>query len=287
MRLNLCSGIDANLQVPGQDQELEALKGLYRETGGESWSSKNGWLTDSDHCGWYGIKCNEDGFVSSVELQGNRLVGKFPFKFLSELKKLEKLDISENKLTGMLDPVTVDDFTATYIGGSLCQNGTSNYLYTLAEHEDSVAENAGVVTAEFCDELCRGDKISTAGSDLVGFEIWDDGVKDFVQEFQQGSGLPGKGCSCLYSGSKLPLPLKDGVIMNEENPAASGPVQSVYSEVVQDTVCYGYTPPKPVRMESCCMVSGHKLERSHIFPGNSTHSWTRECSRRSTLATIT
>ena len=248
MRLNLCSGIDANLQVPGQDQELEALQGLYRETGGESWSSKNGWLTDSDHCGWYGIKCNEDGFVSSVELQGNRLVGKFPINHLSELKKLEKLDVSENKLTGMLDPATIDDFTATYIGGGECLSGTGSY-YTTFQHGDSVAENAGVVTAEFCDELCRGDKISTAGSDLVGFQIYNGDSWNFVQEFQQGSGLPGTECSCLYTGSKLPLPVKDGVDMNEEDDAASGPVRaSNNDEDFRDIVCYGYTPPAPVRM---------------------------------------
>ncbi|EJK57793.1 hypothetical protein THAOC_22130, partial [Thalassiosira oceanica] len=183
--------IDANLQVPNQQQELEALQGLYEETGGESWSVKDGWLKDSDHCDWHGIECNKDGFVSAVELRGNRLVGRFPFKYLSELKKLEKLD-----------------------------------------HKESVADNGGMVTAKFCNELCRGDKISTAGSNLVGFQIWRGDVANLSEQ-----------CYCLYSDGELPLPLKDGVTFDEETPAGTGPVMLTDND--PDNVCYGYTPPTP------------------------------------------
>ena len=247
----LYSGINSKIKVPGRDQEMKALRRLYEETGGESWSIKDGWLGDSDHCDWHGIKCNEDLFVSAVELQRNNLVGKFPFNSLSELKKLETLDVSENKLTGVLDDVdavAIEDITATYVGGGDCLSGENDYLYTSFEHEDSSPENA--VTAEFCDNFCRGDKISTGGSNLVGFEIYSFDVENFVQAFNEGSGMPGTACACLYSDGELPLPLKDGVTMYEENPAAFGPVKSSAVEYL-DVVCYGYTPPSPVRFESC------------------------------------
>ena len=154
------------------------------------------------------------------------MVGKFPFNYVAQLKKLEKLDVSENRLTGVLDnadTVTIEDITATYMGDGYCLSREGNH-YTYFEHRDSVAANGGKVTAEFCEDLCRGDKISTAASHLVGFEIGNFGVENFIQEYKEGSGLEGTDCACLYSFEKLPLPLKDGVTVSEEYTAV-GPVQ--------------------------------------------------------------
>ena len=240
-------GFAANSQVPDLGQELKALQGLYERTGGESWSIKDGWLTDSDHCEWHGIKCNADGFVSAVELQRNNLVGKFPSDSLSELKNLETLDVSDNKLTGSLDIVTIVDGTTTYMGGGYCLSREDDY-YTYFEHKDSVAANGGEVTAEFCDDLCRGDKISNAKSNLVGFEIANYGVDNFIQDYKEGSGLKGSECTCLYSFGEFPLPLKDGVTVSKEY-TAEGPVQG--SDSYLKAVCYGITPQ--VRMESSRM----------------------------------
>ena len=208
------------------------------------------------------------------------MVGKFPSNYLSELKKLEMLDVSENQLTGSLNTVTIEDITATYVGGGYCLSREDDY-YTYFEHRDSVAANGGEVTAEFCAELCRGDKISNAKSNLVGFEIANYGVENFIQEYKEGSGLKGTDCSCLYSFEKLPLPLKDGVFMSQEY-TAKGPIK--FSDGYLRAVCYGFTQ---VRMNPCRLAEVTLPERLTYFPRNSTHFLTCESSRQSILVTIT
>ena len=239
----LTPGFTANSQVSDPDQEMKALQRLYEQTGGESWLVKDGWLTDSDYCDWHGIKCDEDGFVSAIELNRNNLVGKFPSDSLTELKYLETLDVSENELTGPMDIVTIVDGTTTFIGGGYCQSAQADY-YTYFEHKDSVAANAGVVTAAFCENLCRGDTISTAKSNLVGFEIGNYDVDNFIQDYKEGAGIAGTDCTCLYSYGEFPLPLKDGVTVSKDY-TGFGPIKS--SDAYPNAVCYAVTPQ--VRME--------------------------------------
>jgi len=77
-----------------------------------------------DHCQWYGISCDVDGFVTSINLQNNNLEGPFPVysrnvspggipildndwyqsKYgLANLFRLKTLDLANNKLAGTIE----------------------------------------------------------------------------------------------------------------------------------------------------------------------------------------
>jgi len=110
------------------DLQKESLIEIFEKTNGRNWTNNNGWMDETvDHCQWYGISCDGDGFVTSIDLRGNNLEGQFPVysrneynsdgsispildshwyqsKYgLANLYKLNTLDLSNNKLTGMIE----------------------------------------------------------------------------------------------------------------------------------------------------------------------------------------
>jgi len=88
-----CDGID--LQVCG-------LESIYNETGGEYWYNNTGWTTEQDHCSWFGITCDEQGYVIEIYLSSNNITGEFPAVSLSSLYNLQRLDLSNNELHGIM-----------------------------------------------------------------------------------------------------------------------------------------------------------------------------------------
>ncbi|KAJ1381000.1 Serine-threonine/tyrosine-protein kinase, catalytic domain [Sesbania bispinosa] len=62
----------------------------------------SGWLTDSNHCNWYGVTCSNLGNrVQSLNLSRLGLSGKLPSQ-LSNLTYLHSLDLSKNKFHGQI-----------------------------------------------------------------------------------------------------------------------------------------------------------------------------------------
>ena len=80
--------------------EAQALEALYRQTGGEDWQDRTGWLTGSDPCTWYGVTCEDDRMTGLV-LSGNRLTGTLPAE-LGLASYLTRLDRSGNRLQGSI-----------------------------------------------------------------------------------------------------------------------------------------------------------------------------------------
>ena len=79
------------------------LLALYQAAGGGSWENK--WYTDFPIDDWHGVRTNEDGRVTELDLSGNGLSGEIE-KITEEIVKLdylETLDLSGNPgLTGEL-----------------------------------------------------------------------------------------------------------------------------------------------------------------------------------------
>ncbi|KAF4675443.1 hypothetical protein FOL47_007751 [Perkinsus chesapeaki] len=71
--------------------EREALVDLFYELNGMDWRNRDGWLI-GEPCwnDWYGVECNEFGYVRSISLADNRLKGQVPAS-LSYLIYLEEI----------------------------------------------------------------------------------------------------------------------------------------------------------------------------------------------------
>eukprot|EP00004_Rigifila_ramosa_P020051 TRINITY_DN5186_c0_g1_i2.p1 TRINITY_DN5186_c0_g1~~TRINITY_DN5186_c0_g1_i2.p1 ORF type:complete len:163 (-),score=25.65 TRINITY_DN5186_c0_g1_i2:144-599(-) len=90
------------------------LKAVFDELGGPKWRNSNGWVpfegTDPCEGGWYGVGCDEDGYLESLNLANNGLSGEIPGRDLgmwSNLKHMLTLDFSSNELRGNFLGLTV------------------------------------------------------------------------------------------------------------------------------------------------------------------------------------
>lgn len=83
--------------------DREPLRALYQAAGGENWENK--WHTDFPIDDWHGVRTNEDGRVTELDLSGNGLSGEIEeiTEEIGELSYLETLDLSGNpELSGEL-----------------------------------------------------------------------------------------------------------------------------------------------------------------------------------------
>eukprot|EP00980_Cylindrotheca_fusiformis_P015861 scaffold4637_cov128-Cylindrotheca_fusiformis.AAC.32 len=75
------------------------LEELYKELGGENWRRDEGWLQeDSTVCDWYGISCNKNGNVDSINLENNGLHGRFTTSDIFSIPELKILNLSQNSI---------------------------------------------------------------------------------------------------------------------------------------------------------------------------------------------
>ena len=81
--------------------EKAALVDLWRATGGVHW--RNNWDLRTDPCvmGWYGVRCDFSGHITTLNLSNNGLTGFLP-RSLGNLVALERLHLNDNLLTGPL-----------------------------------------------------------------------------------------------------------------------------------------------------------------------------------------
>mmetsp|Transcript_20118 Transcript_20118/g.42554 ORF Transcript_20118/g.42554 Transcript_20118/m.42554 type:complete len:693 (-) Transcript_20118:111-2189(-) len=77
------------------------LSVLYFATGGTDWTDATGWLGSEHECNWYGVECNKDLFVTSLNLAINNVNGIIPDE-ISALSTLQKFDLFSNTITGTL-----------------------------------------------------------------------------------------------------------------------------------------------------------------------------------------
>lgn len=80
--------------------ECEALVALFNSTGGDAWTNKTNWLTDSAISSWYGVVVSS-GHVTELQLYTNNLTGSLPAA-LGNLTELYYFHFAENHLTGSI-----------------------------------------------------------------------------------------------------------------------------------------------------------------------------------------
>jgi len=59
-------------------------------------------MSEEDRCNWFGITCDEEGYVIEINLPNNNLTGTFPADSLSSLYKLQRLLLNNNALHGIM-----------------------------------------------------------------------------------------------------------------------------------------------------------------------------------------
>ena len=69
------------------ETDREALVALYNSTDGENWDDSENWLSDAPLSEWGGVYTDDDGRVTWLELNYNRLIGEIP----AELGSLSNL----------------------------------------------------------------------------------------------------------------------------------------------------------------------------------------------------
>lgn len=70
----------------------------YSDSSVIEWGNDDGWLSDSDECTWYGIDCDDAGFVNAIDLSYNNVTGSFPNEAGLLGRSLKHLDISGNTI---------------------------------------------------------------------------------------------------------------------------------------------------------------------------------------------
>ena len=94
-------------QVAVGNSDRAALVAFYQATDGEHWSRGDNWLTSAPVAEWYGIRVDDGGRVSHLELPDNNVAGRIPGE-LVHLTSLQALDLSSNGLAGPIPPEVGD-----------------------------------------------------------------------------------------------------------------------------------------------------------------------------------
>ena len=84
-----------------EDLDRAALIAFYKATGGPSWWANYKWLTDAPLGEWQGIDVDEEGRVTEIILESNRMAGPLPPE-LANLSELQVLRFQDNQITGVI-----------------------------------------------------------------------------------------------------------------------------------------------------------------------------------------
>ena len=115
-----------NYCTPSRVERLALLE-LYDQTNGDEWMNSDGWDSNSDVAGWYGVT-SAMGRVRSVTLEGNGLNGPIPGA-IANLTGLRILNLSDNSLDGSLpeEVAFLSDLTELRVNGNPDLEGALSY----------------------------------------------------------------------------------------------------------------------------------------------------------------
>jgi hypothetical protein len=98
----LMKNADIRQYSTNQIRQRFALASIYYGTNEDllSWKKDDSWITDSDECSWFGVKCDKEGkgHIVALNLTGNGLQGNFPNEITMLKNHLMSLEIGINNL---------------------------------------------------------------------------------------------------------------------------------------------------------------------------------------------
>jgi hypothetical protein len=74
---------------------------LYLVWSGQNWKEKTNWLRSNSECDWYGVRCDSEGRITSLQLSSNNLQGAVE-RSLGTLTSLQALVLDGNELVGSI-----------------------------------------------------------------------------------------------------------------------------------------------------------------------------------------
>ncbi|MBU2097229.1 MAG: hypothetical protein KKD00_00575, partial [Gammaproteobacteria bacterium] len=108
--------------------QRDVLIALYNAAGGDSWTSRAGWLgAGGTECDWYGVLCDSEGRVTALDLGNNNLTGTLP-SALTLLGNLTALNLANNNLTGSV-PEFSQSVTVNVSGNPLSEPAPAQQIY--------------------------------------------------------------------------------------------------------------------------------------------------------------
>ena len=93
--------VTVQIRLPSPDREVLVV--LYNSLGGPEWKNRTNWLSDIHVEEWFGVRTDEEGRVTAINLGNNNLKGQVP-ALLAQLHKLQGLSLEDNQLTGTIPP---------------------------------------------------------------------------------------------------------------------------------------------------------------------------------------
>jgi hypothetical protein len=95
----------------------------------DDWNDVSGWLSVEDECaGWFGINCDANGAVTSIDLESNNIQGNIPAD-ISMLTDITVINLSNNVITGAVpaELATLAALEELYLSRNLINMEFSNY----------------------------------------------------------------------------------------------------------------------------------------------------------------
>ena len=126
------------IQLGYEAIERTALIEFYKATNGDNWKNNTNWCSDKPISEWYGVYTNKLGYVISLDLAKNNLVGYLP-KEIGALGKLETFSVALNRLSGIIpdelwtiSTLKEIDLSVNYFTGELTSSiGNAKELHKL------------------------------------------------------------------------------------------------------------------------------------------------------------
>lgn len=88
-------------QTVTEREDYAALEAFFYATGGPNWVNKTNWLTSASFDQWLGLKINQAGRISELNLGDNNLTGQLPNE-IGDLTGLERIQFQNNQIEGKL-----------------------------------------------------------------------------------------------------------------------------------------------------------------------------------------